>query len=151
MLSVEEKKQLRLQFWTRFETYAAKARLRKGKPRHFILNNTGIRQLKLKLHFDEEQASVGIDIETRNLDKRIAIFAKLEELEPFISKALGPGVLWNLEVMLPTGKSISRIATVLPEVNIYHPDDWSTVVPFFYKKMSALEEFFLEFKDLLKT
>jgi hypothetical protein len=151
MLSVDEKKQLRVQFWNRFEAYASKARMRKGKPKHFILNNTGIRQLKLKLHFDEEQASVGIDIETRNLDKRIALFAKLEELEPFISKALGTGTQWNLEILLPTGKSISRIAIVLPGVSIYHPNDWAAVIPFFYKKMSALEDFFLEFRDLLKT
>ena len=66
MLSIEEKKQLRLQFWTRFETYAAKARLRKGKPRHFILNNTGIRQLKLKLHFEGLSATESTTVTSAN-------------------------------------------------------------------------------------
>ena len=109
MYSKDEAKQIRLEFWDRFEKYAALRRRQKGKPAKFIMNKTGIKQLKLKFHFDTTEAIVGIDIETRNLDKRIELFGKLEELKSILEKNLGTALNWQLEYTLPTGKSISRI------------------------------------------
>lgn len=150
MLGTEEKKSIRLEFWNRLRAYTSNARRKAGKSPRFILNNTGIRQLKLKLEFDENKASVGVDIETRNLDKRIELLQKLEELRPHIEKSLGKELLWEMDYRLPTGKSISRIAAEMNGVSIYRREDHGMVIPFMYKKMSKLEDFYLEFREFIK-
>lgn len=150
MYSKAESKEIRLEFWNRFEKYAAVRRKQKGKPAKFMMNRTGIKQLKLKFHFDENSASVGFDIETRNIDKRIELFGKLEELKSLLEKTLENKMIWELEYILRTGKSISRIAVVKEDVNIYNKDTWPEVFPFFYKNMMKLEFFFEEYREILR-
>lgn len=150
MYSQEEAKNIRLEFWDRFERYSFVRRRQKGKPGKWVMNKTGIRQLKLKFHFDQKTASVGIDIETRNMDKRIALFNKLEELKPVLEKTLGEEMIWELDFILPTGKSISRIYLCLENVSIYDKETWSEVFAFFYKKMIKIERFFQEYQEILK-
>lgn len=150
MYTREEAKQIRLEFWDRFEKYSALRRRQKGKPSKFIMNKTGIRQLKLKFDFDTNRAIVGIDIETRNLDKRIELFGKLEELRSLLEKELGTELNWELEYFLPTGKSISRISLTKSNVNIYDKETWPEVFPFFYKNMMIFEAFFEEYREYLR-
>ncbi len=147
MYSKEEAKNIRLEFWSRFENYSALRRRQKGKPAKWITNRTGIKQLKLKFHFDDEFASVGIDVETRDLDKRLALFAKLEELKSILEKRIGSPLLWEIDYILPSGKSISRIAHIKENVNIYNRDHWPEVFPFFYKNMMKIEDFFEEYRE----
>jgi hypothetical protein len=114
------------------------------------MNRTGIKQLKLKFDFNEQYALVGIDIETKNMDKRLELFEKLEQVKPHIEKALGQNLIWNIEEILENGKSISRVALKMEDVNIYEKECWDKVFPFFFKKMMKLEDFFEEFQDFLK-
>jgi hypothetical protein len=150
MYSQEEEKRLRLEFWDRFENYSAVRRRQKGKPSKFMMNKTGIKQLKLKFHFDTTHALVGIDIETRNLDKRIELFGKLEELASILENSIGSSLTWELEHILPTGKSISRVSTIKSEVNIYNRECWPEVFPFLYKNMMKFESFFEEYRDFIR-
>jgi len=115
------------------------------------MNNTGIRQLKLKFEFDEHSAITGIDIETRNTDRRIDLFGKLEQLKTILENTMGTKADWELEHILENGKSISRVSVKLDNVNIYNRDDWPKVFPFFYKNMMKIESFFEEYRDILKS
>lgn len=150
MYSKEDSKAIRLEFWERFTNYSAIRRRQKGKPAKWMLDKTGIKQLKLKFHIDTEQALTGIDVETRNLDIRLSIFNTLEELKPRLEEKMGTPMEWELEHILPTGKSISRVSVTLKEVNLYNKDDWPVVFPFFFKNMMKLESFFEEYSDILK-
>jgi len=151
MLSKEDVKEMRLQFWMEFEGYSALKKKRLRKPSKWIMNDTGIKQLKLKFDFDDCRALVGIDVETRNLDKRIEVFGKLEDIKPKLEKALGQSLLWELEHILPTGKSISRAYMVLSEKSIYSKEDWPEVMDFFYKNMIIIEKVFEKNKEYLKA
>lgn len=150
MISKDEIKSLRVEFWSEFEKFSAKKKKRYRKPLKWIMNNTGIRQLKLKFEFDDSKASVGIDVETRNLDKRIDIFSKLERLKTILNKSLGHELIWELDHILPTGKSISRVCLELNNVSIYNKENWPVVFDFFYKNMTNFEKVFQEYKDYLK-
>ena len=150
MYSREEAKQIRREFWQRFENYSTIRRRQKGKPARWMMNKTGIRQLKLKFHFDTEHALTGIDIETRNMDVRIALFNALEELSARLEETMGTRLEWELEHILPSGKSISRISVKMQGVNLYNRDDWPDVFKFFYRNMMKLEAFYEEYADLLK-
>ena len=150
MLTKEEVKQMRLQFWAEFDAYSVRKKKRLRKPAKWIMNNTGIKQLKLKFDFDEQQAIVGIDVETRNLDKRIDVFGKLERLKTKLETALKQPLIWELDHVLTTGKSISRAYIELPDVSIYRKEDWPGVFEFFYKNMLILEKVYEEYKVYLK-
>ena len=151
MYKKEEAKNIRMEFWSRFEAYSAVRRRQKGKPVKWIMNKTGIPQLKLKFEFDKEKAIVGIDIETRNVDKRIEIFGRLEELKKKLEDNVKNEFTWDLEYILENKKSISRVYLKMENVSIYNPDDWPDVFPFFYKNMMKIEAFFGEYRDILKA
>ncbi len=150
MFNREESKAIRLEFWERFHHYSAIRRRQKGKPAKWMLDKTGIKQLKLKFHIDTDHALTGIDIETRNLDIRISIFHRLEELKPRLEEKMGTSLEWELEHILPTGKSISRVSLKLMGVNLYNKEDWPVIFPFFYKNMMKLESFFEEYADIFR-
>ena len=77
MFSKEEAKQLREDFWDSFKSMSSGRRARKKLPGNWMLSQTGIKALNLRFHVNREVAQVGIDLETRNMDKRIELFEKL--------------------------------------------------------------------------
>ena len=150
MLSKDESKQLREEFWKRFRDYSSVRRKQKGKPSNWIMNYTKIPQLKLKFEFETTKAIVGIDIETRNVDKRLSLFGKLEEFKTILETTMATELKWELEYELENKKSISRIYLELNDVSIYNKEDWPKVFPFFYKNMMKLEKFYEEYWEVLK-
>ena len=124
MYSKEEAKSLREEFWDRFNTMSARRRTRKKLPGNWLLTNTGVKALNLRFHVDREVAQVGIDLETRNMDKRLELFEKLE--------------------------SVSRIYLQLEDVDIYNRDTWQKTHQFMYEKMMQLEAFYREYRDFFK-
>lgn len=150
MYGIEEAKKIRQDFWDRFKNYSAVRRKQKGLSPVWIMNKTRIPQLKLKFEFDNKQAVVGIDIETRNLEKRLDLFGKLEEFRNILTKTVSPELIWELDYILENGKTISRIYLLKENVSIYKKEDWPEVFPFFYKNMMKIESFFLEYREVLK-
>jgi hypothetical protein len=150
MYTKEEAKKIREEYWNQFRSWSARLRTRNGKKGRWMLNDTGIKQLKLKFHFDEERALAGIDVDTRNLDKRIEIWDKLESLKPRLEEIADFELIWDMEFAVDKEKSVSRIYTDLVPVNIYEKKDWKKVNTFFYERMTIIEDFFLEYKDYLK-
>lgn len=150
MYTEKEKKQLRQNFWKQFKSYSAKRKLKNGKPGKWIMNDTGIKQLKLKFHFDEKYAFAGFEIETRNLDKRIELYDKLEKLQAILTKAVPIELQWILDAPVTDNKTVSRIIAITPNVNIYNKEHWNKVNQFLYNVMDPIEDIFTEYKDFLK-
>jgi hypothetical protein len=150
MYSREEAKELRVAFWNEFRDFTNKRRKGKGRTGKWILDKTGINALNLRFHFDEHHALVGIDIETRNLDKRLEMYEKLESTRNQINKALGENTTWELDYTRENDKSVSRIYTAIEGVNILDRKSWNRVNMFFFDRMTALEDYFLEYKDYLR-
>jgi hypothetical protein len=150
MLTKQEDKQLRIEFWNEFEKYSSRMKRKRNLKGKWIMNETGIRQMKLKFDLTANVASVGIDVQTRNLDKRIDLFGKLERLKSIFEKKLGQSLFWELEHTLPTGISISRVCLKLEGVSMYNKEDWPGIFDFFYRNMTVIEELFVEYRDYLK-
>jgi hypothetical protein len=151
MYSKEESKKIRLQFWNRFKAWSGRKRNKLGMKGKWLLNDTGIKQLKLKLHFDENKAQAGIEIDTRNLDKRIEIWEKMESLKVLLMRKVSFPLTWEFDYPLENGKTVSRVYDQLNEVNIYDPACWKKVNEFLFSRMIIFEAFFLEYKDFLKS
>lgn len=150
MYSKEEKKNLRSGFWSQFKTYSNKKKLRAGKPGKWIMEATGIKQLKLKFHFDTEMAWAGIEIDTRNLDKRIDLFDKFEKLKTILENAVPEPLIWELEAEVTDSKTVSRIFAKKSSINIYDKTCWKEVNNFLYSIMAPIEDVYREYYDFLK-
>jgi hypothetical protein len=150
MFSKEEAKEIREEFWDQFRRMSAGKRVRKNLPGSWMLSNTGIKALNLRFHVDREVAQVGIDLETRNMDKRIELFEKLESVKNLLEKAMESPMIWELEYIRENGKSVSRIYLELLGVDIYNRDTWSRAHQFMYSNMMKLETFYNEYRDYFK-
>ncbi|HPE87149.1 MAG TPA: DUF4268 domain-containing protein [Bacteroidales bacterium] len=146
MFSKEEEKKMRLEFWQRFDAYCKTM----GRKKKWILQDTGIKPVNLKFDIDRRQALVGVDIISHDQERRLYYYEKFESLKTILQSALGDDLCWELEYMLAEGKKIARIASLLPEVNLYAPETWECVHSFFFEKMSALEIVFLEYRDFIR-
>jgi hypothetical protein len=150
MFSKEEAKKLREEFWDQFKGMSAGKRARKKLPGNWMLAQTGIKALNLRFHVDREVAQVGIDLETRNMDKKIELYEKLESLKKLLEEAMESPMIWELEYIRENGKSVSRIYLQMEGVDIYKRDTWAGAHKFMYDNMMKLEAFFGEYRDFLK-
>ncbi len=150
MFSKEEAKKIREEFWDSFNKLSAGRRARKGLPGSWMLSQTGVKALNLRFHVDREMVQVGIDLETRNMDKRIELYEKLESIKKLLEKAMESQLIWELEYIRENGKSVSRIYLQRDGVDIYDRETWPSAQQFMYENMMKLETFFREYRDFLK-
>ncbi|MDF1574184.1 MAG: DUF4268 domain-containing protein [Bacteroidales bacterium] len=150
MFSKEEAKTLREEFWNSFRLLSAGRRVRKKLPGNWMLEHTGIKALKLRFYVDRQVAQVGIDLETRNMDKRIELYEKLESLKKLLEKAMDSPLIWELDYIRENGKAVSRIYLELEGVDIYSRETWPGAFEFMYQQMIKLEAFYREYQDYIK-
>ena len=118
MYSKEEEKNIRMAFWEGFRKYSTPKRRKQGKPRKWMMQNTGIKAIDLKFYIGSKQASVSLDVVAKSLDRRVAIWNKLLGLKRLLNEIFDQEVVWNDLFMLESGKEIIRIAVYLDDVNI---------------------------------
>jgi hypothetical protein len=150
MYSKEEAKAMRQEFWDRFKTLSTKKRAKKNLPGNWILSQTGIKALNLRFHVDRQVAQVGIDLETRNMEKRLELYEKLESVKKILEEYMQKPMQWEIEYIRENGKSVSRIYVETNGIDIYDPQTWPAAHLFMFENMMRLEEFFREYRDFLK-
>ncbi|ARV08430.1 hypothetical protein BTO05_01755 [Winogradskyella sp. PC-19] len=142
MFSKEESRKLREDFWISFG---------KSFPRKWLLYNTKIKGLSFKFYFDTKKAFVSLDLED-DLENRINCWEKLEALKNILQSEFLPDSIYEEEYYLENGKEISRIYVPLEEkVSIHNKNSWQVVMAFFAKTMPKFEDFFEEYKDIIKS
>jgi len=141
MFSREESKAIRQEFWISFG---------KSFPRKWLLYNTKIKGLSFKFYFDTKKALVALDLED-DLENRINCWEKLVSLKSILHEDFLPEAIFEEVYYLENGKEISRIYVTIPnKVSIHNKNTWQEVMLFFNKKMDAFEQFFYEYKDVIK-
>jgi len=141
MYSKEENQRLKREFWIDFaEKY----------PRKWVLYDTKIKDFSFKFYADNKKAQVLIDIESRNEDKRIAYFEKLESLKSILEEDFVKDLVFEKNFVLENGKIISRIWIEKLEVSISNRKHWDEIFDFFHEKMNSLEMFYFEYGEIIK-
>jgi len=141
MFSKEESRQLRQEFWTSFG---------KSFPRKWLLYNTKIKGLSFKFYFDTKQALVVLDLED-HLENRINCWEKLLTLKTILLEEYLPNAIFEESYNLDNGKEISRIYVSLDQkVSIHNKNSWRNTMEFFNLTMDAFEQFFQEYRDIIK-
>ncbi|WP_324718879.1 DUF4268 domain-containing protein [Salinimicrobium sp. HB62] len=141
MYSREESKKVRQEFWTSFG---------KNYPRKWLLYNTRIKDLALKFTFTRRIAEVSIDLDASDEIMRQYYFEKLQSLQNILKGEFLPDAVFAEEYELESGKIISRIYVTLKGVNIHNKKQWPEVQEWLAEKMSALEAFFVEYRDFIE-
>lgn len=150
MFSKEESKQLRKEFWDEFRTLSRRRRTAKRLPGDWLLGNTGVKALNLRFHVDREVAQVGIDLETRNMDKRLELYEKMESVKKILEETMKAPMIWELEYIRENEKSVSRIYIQMNGIDIYNKETWRKAHQFMYDNMMKLEAFYREYRDFFK-
>lgn len=141
MYSKEESQQIKKEFWVQFGT---------TYDRKWLLYNTEIKDFSFKFYLDNKKAFVLLDIESKDDDKRIIYYEKIESLKTIFIEEYLPDIVFERNFYLENGKVISRIWVEIENVSINNPKTWQTVFEFFYDKMTQFELFFFEYKDYIK-
>ena len=142
MFSKEESRRLRQDFWISFG---------KSFPRKWTLYDTKIKGFSFKFHFDTKKALIALDIED-DLENRITYWEKLVSLKSILTQDYLPDVIFEEEYFLENGKEISRIYLPLEQkVSIHNKNTWQDVMVFFNENMSKFEDFFEDYKEVIKN
>ncbi|MGI6717691.1 MAG: DUF4268 domain-containing protein [Bacteroidales bacterium] len=145
MYTKEESKKIKMEFWSTFKEYS-----KKNKKKKWIMQDTGINKVNLKFEFDTEKARVGYDIYAYDVETRIYYYEKFESLKSILEEALQQPLIWDLEYPITPKKDMAKIYLEITNVNILDKKTWNTVIDFFFKKMTILENIFLEYYDFIK-
>ncbi len=95
-------------------------------------------------------AMVSLDVEDLSEDRRAALWDNLLSLKAIIGESL-PDAQFEEVFILENQKVISRIYVQKEKVSIHDKNTWEDTMIFFKGNMSLLEEFFLEYQDVLKN
>jgi hypothetical protein len=139
MFSKSEAKKLREDFWISFG---------KSYPTKWILYNTKIKAFSFKFYFDTTNALVSLDIENKNLEKRIDLWEKVISLKSIILENYLPDAQFEEYTFLENQTEISRIYVRLEHVSIHNKNTWQQTMIFLNENMHKFEELFLDFEDV---
>jgi hypothetical protein len=106
--------------------------------------------MSFKFHFDTKIAFVSCDLED-DLENRINCWKKLLTLKSILVDDYLPEAIFEEEHYLENGKEISRIYLPLEtKVSIHNKNTWRETMVFFNEKMALFEDFFHEYKEVIK-
>jgi hypothetical protein len=141
MYSKQEASRLRQKFWTQFGQYMRPVAGAEGDVINWLNYKTGIRQLYFRMDVDNKQATIAIELRHTDLAEQQYYFQKFRKFEKLIHQSVGENWHWQLHTTDEDGKTVSRIATVLKEVNIFNTADWSAIISFLKPRIIALDRF----------
>jgi hypothetical protein len=149
MYSKEEAKQLRLEFWQKLGNRTRRLPGQKGRKRHWILDNTGIKGLDLRFDVSCEKIIVALEINIKNEEKRLALYEKLEAAKGLFEEQFGESLTWDFAYAKNNGRGVCRVY-VQQSGDMYVRETWSEIFTFMIDRMMRMEKAFLEVKDYLK-
>ncbi|WP_405267147.1 DUF4268 domain-containing protein [Cellulophaga sp. Ld12] len=137
MFSKSESKKLREDFWISFG---------KSYPTKWILYNTKIKDFSFKFYFDTSKAMVTLDIESKDLEKRINLWEKVISLKSVLVDDYLPTAQFEEYTFLENQTEISRIYVRLDQVSIHNKNTWQQTMIFMNEHMKKFEAFFNDFE-----
>ena len=141
MYSKLENQKLKHKFWVEFA---------QKYPRKWVLYDTKIKDFSFKFYVENTKAQVHIDIEMRNKELRMQYFEKLVSLKNILEDEFIKDLVFERNLTLENGKTISRVWVEKGNVSVSHRKYWDEIFDFFYEKMNALELFYLDYDEFIK-
>ena len=150
MYSKEEAKVIRKKFWNSFEKFSKKGRKRLGKSSTWMLQKTGIKGFNLKFDTNNKAVQVGFEIASKGLQRQLKYYEKMQSLKALLDAEFDQQLIWNDHYLTEEGKEVFRIYIEETGLNLYKEEDWNQIFDFFFKQMNKLEDWFMEYRDIIK-
>lgn len=169
MYSKDQASQLKQAFWTAFGKYIAPQLSSDGLKINWINYKTGIKHLYFKMHADQKNAFIAIEIANPDLEIQELIFEQFKAYQKIFSETIISTLIksnenaydslitnknqlltndnlqeeweWQLHIQDEHYKTVSRIIKYLPDVSIFKQEDWPALISFLKPRMIALDEF----------
>lgn len=148
MYSKEEAKELRLEFWRKLESRTRRLPGQKGQIKIWILENTGIKGIDLKFDVNRSFVMVALEINHRDEDRRLKLYAKLDACRTIFEHTFGEPLIWDLTYERETGKDVCRVYKSM-KADFYQKEQWPDIFRFLIDGMIRMEKAFEEVKDFL--
>ena len=145
MFSKEEKQAINTSFWEGFKTYCYKRKIK----RKWLLSKISIKSTQLKFYADHKKALVLFQIDNKSEEKRHEIYSYFYAMKKLWDKEAGNDLKWSEEFDEINDIIVSAVYFELTDVNIYNQDDHEKIYDFFIKKMTILEDIYMEYKEVL--
>jgi transposase len=150
MFSNADKKELREQFWSQFRERSKLIKNKRGYTRQWMLHRTGIRQVDLKFHADEDGAMVMIEVCRGNVEERAEIYRTVQKYSEKLEKSFGNDLFWDGDVKVSEKKAIARIGLFNNQFNIYRKEQWDDAFDWMIRHMIRLERAWREISPFVK-
>ena len=144
MYSKAEVTQLRQAFWTVFGQYMAPVPSAEGDTTNWINYKTGLKHVYFRMHADNRQAAIAIELTHPDASIRELFFEQFGEVKQLLHEALGEEWTWEAEATDANGLPLSRIYTELAPANLFNRDDWPALISFFKPRLMALDAFWTD-------
>jgi hypothetical protein len=145
MFSKEEKQNINKEFWEGFKTYSHTHKIK----RKWLLTKISIKSTQLKFYADHNKALVLFQIDNKSEEKRQEIYSYFYAFRKLWDKEAGIDLKWSENFEGVENKILSAVYFELEGVNIIRKEDREDIYDFFVKKMTILEDIYLEYKEAL--
>jgi hypothetical protein len=150
MYSRQEASRIKTAFWTSFGQYMKPIPSAWKDKVNWLNYKTGIKDIFFRMHADNKQASIGIELTHHDAIIRHYAFEKMQLLKSMLEEASGEEWDWQLERFDEHGRAISVISISLPHVSIMRQEDWPALISFFKPRIIALDAFWSDAKDIIE-
>ncbi len=153
MYSKEEASVVRQKFWTIFGKYMHPVTSACGEKINWINYKTGIKGISFKMNVDNNIVIIAIEISCKDHELQIQFFDLFIHLEKKFIELMGINFTFEKNYIDGYGKNLSRIYSSLNKINIYKESDWTSIISFLKKNITAFDTFWFDYKvafDLLQ-
>ena len=146
MYSKQQASQIRQEFWTTFGLYMSPLLSAEGEKINWVNYKTGEKNLQFRMHTDNRNAYIGIELSHADTDIQALYFEQFLELKHILHTTLGEEWNWELHHTDDQGKTVSRIFTTIDNTSIFNREDWPALISFFKPRLIALDVFWSNVK-----
>ncbi len=147
MYKKQEARLIKQQFWTSLGQYMKPVPSASMEKVNWLNYKTGIKDVYIRMHADNNKATIGIDITHEDLELQQWHFEHLQALRNILESHTSETWQWQPQIQNETDKIVSRVQIAIMEVNVMRPEDWPSMIAFFKPRLIALDAFWWEVKD----
>ena len=149
MLSKEELKQYKINFWEEFKQQMSKHRSASGRKMNWLQYKTDIKYIFLRLETNKSTVRVCFDIQFKDADIRSIVWEQMGELKKVLTDEMGEEGVWEEHYWNETISDFSIIYWEKTDLNYLNPEKKSAIFDFFEDKLIRFDKFYDIYKDIL--
>ena len=147
MLTKEEKKNLRIEFWSILEAQLEKDKNPHGSKVKWLNYNTNVKHLYFRMECDENGARLCMDLQFPDKGIRSLYYEQFKEFENILSSKF-KDLKWQEDYEHTNGKTISRISIEKEGCHLFNRADWDKMQLFLKINFKKLDVFWGEFGEV---